>query len=81
MYTMQITSHTICESSKGSLYKQKPPLVGEYAFPLMEFVGWMTRATFSGKRWDNINCQTRVALPMYFLGQVEGQDFSEGKVF
>ena len=33
------------------------------------------------QRWDGVNCQTGVALPMYFPGQVvRGRDFSEVKI-
>ena len=42
---MQITYPAICDTSKGS---NKPPLVGEHAFPLTEFVGLMAHATFCG---------------------------------
>ena len=36
---MQITDSVLCDTSKGSLYKQsKSPLVGEHAFPLTGFV-------------------------------------------
>ena len=35
------TLAAICDMSKGSLYvSNKPPLVGEHAFPLLEFVGY-----------------------------------------
>ena len=30
--------------------------------------------------WDKVNCQTGVALPMCFPGQVSGRDFTEGEV-
>ena len=36
---MQITNSVVCDTSKGSIYKEiKPPLVGEHAFPLTGFV-------------------------------------------
>ena len=36
---MQITNSVVCDTSKGSLYKEiKPPLMGENAFPLTGFV-------------------------------------------
>ena len=36
---MQITNSVVCDTSKGSIYKQiKPPLVGEHAFPLTGFL-------------------------------------------
>ena len=36
---MQITNSVVCDAGKGYIYKQiKPPLVGEHAFPLTEFV-------------------------------------------
>ena len=79
---MQITDSVICDTSKGSIYmyKQiKPPLVCEHAFPLMGFVCESANVTFGGQRWDKVNCQTGVALPMCFPGQVPGH-FSEGEV-
>ena len=77
---MQITNSVVCDASKGCIYKQiKPPLVGEHAFPLTGFVCKEAHVTFGGSGWtDKVNCQTGVALPMCFPGQVSGRDFSEG---
>ena len=51
---MQIINSVVCDTSKGSLYKQiKPPLVGEHAFPLRGFVYWSAHITFGvSSPWD-----------------------------
>ena len=76
---MQITNSVVCDTSKGSLYKQiKPPLVGEHAFPLTRFVLRVTRLTLhlvaaEGKcQQPGRNCRTHVIsrpiLRSRFLG-------------
>ena len=46
---MQITNSVVCGASKGCIYKQnKPPLVGEHAFPPTGFVCLEARVTFGG---------------------------------
>ena len=43
---MQITNSVVCDTSKGSIYKQiKPPLVDEHAYPLTGFVCWSAHVT------------------------------------
>ena len=66
---------------KVAYKSNKPSLVDEYALPLTEFVGLFAHVTFgaSGGVWDNVNCQTGVALPMYFPGQVSCRDFFSGE--
>ena len=64
---MQITNSVVCGRSKECIYKQiKPPLVGEHAFPLTGFV--CMAAHIWWQRWDKVNCQAGVALPMQSLG-------------
>ena len=46
---MQIANSVVCDTSKGSIYKQiKPHLVGEHAFPLTGFVCKEAHVTFGG---------------------------------
>ena len=79
---MQITILEVCDQVNVGLYKQiKPPLVGEHAFPLTGFVYKQVGSRYIWwQRWDKVNCQTGVAFPMCFPGQVSGRDFSEGEV-
>ena len=63
---MQITNSVVCGTSKGCIYKQiKPPLVVEHAIPLTGFVCKVGSRYIWWQRWENDNCQTGVALPMY----------------
>ena len=57
---------------KVAYKSNKPSLVVEHALPLTGFVG-LSHATFGASSgvWDNVNCQTGVALPMYLPGQVQ----------
>ena len=78
---MQITNSVVCGSSKGCIYKQiKPPLVGEHADPLTGFVCLAAHVTFGDSGGIMSTARDGVALPMCFLGQVSGRDFSEGEV-
>ena len=52
----------VFDTSKRSLYNQiKTPLVSDHAFPL---TGFVCSCYIWWQRWDNVNCQTGVALPM-----------------
>ena len=58
---------------KVAYKSNKPSLAVEHALPLTGFVGLSAHATFgaSGGVWDNVNCQTGVALPIYFITSSE----------
>ena len=46
---MQNTNSVVCDTSKGILHKQiKPPLLGEHALPMTEFVPKKAHVTFGG---------------------------------
>ena len=52
---MQITNSVVCDTSKGGLYKQIIPLVGEHAFPL---TGLVARQVTLRKEKDHIPAHT-----------------------
>ena len=57
-----MTNSEVCDASKCSVYKQiKPGLVGEHAFPLMEFVCKSAHVTFGGS--GGIMTTARPELP------------------
>ena len=60
---MQITSTVVCGASISSLYElNKPPLVGEHAFPPTGFDSYSAQVTNAWWQWwNNDNRQTRVA--------------------
>ena len=59
---MQITNSVVCDTSKGSIYKQiKPPLVGEHAFPPTGFVCMAAHITFGAS--GGIRSTARPELP------------------
>ena len=85
----QFTLFTVCKLEtllfmicvKVAYISNKPPLVGEHTFPLMEFVGWPAHVTFSGS--GGIMSTARSKLLYSFISKTKsrGQDFSEeGKV-
>ena len=70
---MQITNSVVCETSKGSIYKQiKPPLVGEHAFPLTGFVYMVAHVTFGGS--GGIRSTARPELPYQCVSQAKSRD-------
>ena len=70
---MQITNWVVCDTSKGSIYKQiKPPLVGEHAFPLMGFVCKEKHVTFGGS--GGIMSTARPELSYPCVSQAKSRD-------
>ena len=71
---MQITNSVVCETSKGSIYKQiKPPLVGEHAFPLTGFVCMAAHVTSFGGS-GGIRSTARLELPYPCNSQAKSRD-------
>ena len=70
---MQITNSVVCVTSKGCIYKQiKPPLLGEHAFPLTEFVCLVAHVTFGGS--GGIMSTARPGLPYPCVSQAKSRD-------
>ena len=76
---MQITNSVLCDTSKGSLYKQiKPILVDEHAFPLTGFVCKTAHVTFGGSGW--IRSTARPELPYPCNSQAWSRDKTSRRV-
>ena len=70
---MEITNSVVCDTSKGSIYKQiEPPLVGEHAFPLTGFVCKTAHVTFGGS--GGIRSTARLELPYPCNSQAKSLD-------
>ena len=66
---MQITDSVVCDTSKGSLYKQiKPPLVGEHAFPLTGFVCQKAHVTFGDSGGIRSTARPELPYPCNLVG-------------
>ena len=80
---MQFSNPVVCEMSNGNLYKSNKTTFGEWAWLFSDRVCWLVSSCYiKWQHWDNVNCHIaiRVALPMYFPGQVSEWDFSAEKV-
>ena len=78
---MQISNSVVCDTCKGSIYKQiKPSLVGKHAFPLTGFVCKKAHVTFGGSSW--IMTTARPELPYSYNSQANSRDETsrEGEV-
>ena len=70
---MQISNSEVCDQVNVGLYKQiKPPLVGEHAFPLTEFVCREAHVTFGGS--GGIRSTARPGLPYPCVSQAKSRD-------
>ena len=70
---MQIRNSVVCDTSKGSIYKQiKPSFVGEHAFPLTGFVCLAAHVAFGGS--GGIRSAARPELPYPCNSQAKSRD-------
>ena len=77
---MQITNLVVCDTSKGSLYKQiKPPLVGEHGFPLTGFVLRVGSVTIGGSGGIMLTARPELPFLCYFQAKSRVQTSRRGR--
>ena len=69
---MQITNSVVCDTRKGSIYKQNPPLVGEHAIPLTDGVRESAHVTNGGS--GGIRSTSRPELPYPCNSRAKSRD-------
>ena len=76
---MQITNSIVCDTNKGSLYKQiKPSLVGEHGFPLTGFVYESAHVTFCGSGGIMSTARQELPYPCKSKAKYRGETSQKG---
>ena len=77
---MQIRNSIVCDTSKGSIYKQiKPPFVGEHAFPLTGFVCMVAQVAFGGSGGIRSAARPESPYPCNFQAKPRNETSRRGK--